>query len=115
MSKTDSARTPRTLIAAILNARLQVPTLDALVEESPERWCNLVDAMLSADLERARDAQLGKDQGLDIEARVNAALPPDLREASFRYHEGIEAERQVEIQAAYELGVAVGRRFGGAR
>ncbi len=117
MPKRSSVRTPRALISAIVDSRLQPPDFAELIGAGPsaDLWLELVDAMLSANPARAEVVQLGRDQGLDIEDRINAALPPDLRHAAFLYHEGIEAERQMETLAAYELGVAVGRRLGGAR
>lgn len=70
------------------------------------------------DLRRQIDAEDGKPASRELEAhfeRIHAALPDGVRRDLVEYSDGRDYEEYTSIEAAYRVGVAVGRRLGGAR
>jgi hypothetical protein len=114
--KTSSTRrpveTPESISEAVARVGIRVPALDDLLEEPEisQLWETL-RARFSAEY---RD-HLSSANTVRLFGRLQAALPEKMRGGLRILTDQMNRDEFVSQQAAYLVGVAIGRRLGGAR
>jgi hypothetical protein len=116
---------PQSKRSRIPSERALVQQLASIIapDDPPDFWDALEDPQGSTLWEKLRHklvvADGGKPIDFDTEGddydRISAALPTDLKKALVKFSDRRDEEQNVTMIAAYRVGVAVGRRLGGAR
>jgi hypothetical protein len=92
-------------------------TIESLVDEIVRscEWEQLITRLEGELPEHQRECVLSDSASVELYERVQLALPEPLKEALFLHTESEDLKSVIERDAAFLIGVAVGRRFGGAR
>ena len=92
------------LVSNIVKTVLEPPDIQHIVEDSRGDW----DALVS-ELALGHDDYLDLEARVDLEKRIRAALPKELHAAFMEYGAAAGLTARLERDAAYALGVAIGR------
>jgi hypothetical protein len=118
--KRKSRPSADTLITQIVEARLGIPEYGEVVTEGlgVELWGEVQRAISGEDPVRTKKVPLTRDEAEKVDAlvaRLKGGLNQDYRKLWERFEEELDDARADAEEAAYRLGVAVGRRIGGVR